>query len=48
MSEFTHTRCPHCGIIRDPDKCRADPYINKEPREYCPLAPSLPDGKKNG
>jgi hypothetical protein len=27
--------CKHCGVLRDPAECTADPYINKEPKEYC-------------
>lgn len=32
------TYCKHCGKWRDESACRADPYINAEPRTYCPLA----------
>jgi hypothetical protein len=32
------TLCKHCGEWRDESACRADPYINAEPRDYCPVA----------
>ncbi len=34
----SETKCPHCGVVRDADRCNADPYINAEPRTYCSLA----------
>jgi hypothetical protein len=30
--------CPHCGTTVGRERCAADPYINKEPREYCSVA----------
>lgn len=33
-----HTWCKHCRQWRDERACRADPYINAEPRDYCPVA----------
>lgn len=33
-----HEYCKHCDQWRDPATCRADPYINAEPRTYCPVA----------
>jgi hypothetical protein len=33
-----YTYCKHCEKWRDARDCRADPYINAEPREYCPVA----------
>ena len=37
---ITVSECPHCGAWRDEQACRADPYINAEPRTYCPVAKS--------
>jgi hypothetical protein len=33
-----HTYCKHCDRWRPESACRADPYINAEPRTYCPVA----------
>jgi hypothetical protein len=35
---FERKKCPHCGATENLEHCKADPYINKEPREYCDVA----------
>lgn len=32
------TWCKHCERWRKERDCRADPFINAEPRTYCPVA----------